>query len=119
MPDETDVLQGRERVTAMPKVNTNPVQRPGGHKLVRSARLGGPAEPGDRRLYLHASHLGRLLDIARSSPTMQVEMRKVGLRVDLYEDEHGHRYEVWAFESVEPRPEQPPDGVAAFFERGG
>lgn len=106
------------RATVMPHVQANPVQRPG-NKLLRRSRVGGPTEPGDRRMYLHSGMLGKLLEIARSSPTSQVQLNSIGIVVELYEDPNGHTYEVWSFESHPPRPEQLPSSIANLVPPGG
>lgn len=106
-----------DRVTVMPRVNANPLQRPG-HTLLRSSRVGGPTERGDRRMYLHSSMLGKLLEVARSSPTSQVQLNSVGILVELYQEPNGHTYEVWTFESNPPRPEQLPASIRNLMSPG-
>lgn len=103
------------KIRIEPRIDASPLQRPGGHRRVRTATIGGVTQPGDRRMYLHVSLLGKLLDIARSSSTSQVELPKVGVKVELYEEPNGHQYEVWSFVSGGPRPEEVPFGVSQFF----
>ena len=102
----------------VPRVNANPLQLPGRDRVVRTVTTAGPDEPGDRSLYLDSRTLAMLLDIARSSATGRVRVPRCGVRVDLYEQPDGHRYEVWRFIGGAPEPEPMP-AVAEALMRGG
>ena len=95
-----------------PEVNKSPLQRGNTDTLLRSATLGGPEKPGDRRVYLSSTMLSKLLDIARSSPMGRVQVDGAGVRVDLYEG-GGHQYEVWTLIGGTPKPKQLPEGIAS------
>lgn len=93
------------------RVNERPLQR-GGDTLLRSATAGGPAEDGDRRMFLDAKLLRQLLAMAESSPMQRVQVERAGLRVDLYCTPAGHQYEVWTFVGADVRPEPLPAALA-------
>ena len=109
--DETDLnpLDPREAI----RVNASPLQSPGRDELVRTAVVGGPELPGDRRVYLSARLLEELLDVARSSSNMRAQIDGAGVRVDLYRDGSGHHYEVWTLVGRRARPEPLPEVVLA------
>jgi len=90
------------------RINSRPLQRPDTDNLIRTTEIAGPSSSGDRRMYLSASVLDSLLAIAKESQTKRVQLDRVGVRVDLYEGEGGHTYEVWSFTSSQPRPEALP-----------
>ena len=92
-------------------VNERPIQSPGLDRRLRTATVAGPEVPGDRRLYLSASLLDALLDVAKASPTKRARIDRVGLRVDKYVDERGSEYEVWTFVGAPPRPEDLPPAI--------
>jgi hypothetical protein len=92
-------------------VNASPLQRPGQDTLLRTAVVGGPDAGGDRRVYLSATLLGKLLEVARSSAMGRVVVGHAGLRVDLYRRDDGHEYEVWSLVGDQPVPERVPDFV--------
>ena len=87
-----------------PEVNRSPLQPGNTDTLLRTATLGGPEKPGDRRVYLSSPMLAKLLDIASSSPMGRVQVDGAGVRVDLYES-GGHQYEVWTLIGGTPKPE--------------
>lgn len=99
------------------QINRTPIQRPGVDRHVRTAMVGGPELPGDRRVYLSADLLGRCLKVAKASPTGRVLLTHAGIRVDLYEDGTGHPYEVWTLVGYGPKPEPAPPWLQAI--RGG
>lgn len=99
------------------RVNKSPMQEPGRDEKLRTATVGGPALEGDRRVFLSADLLGRLLEIARSSPMGRVQVDRAGVQVDLYRRPDGHCYEVWTLIGADPRPEQMPSGFQQFVER--
>lgn len=99
---------------AVLSVNRSPIQTPGLPRLVRTAIVGGPDHPGDRRVYLSADLLGRCLEIARSSPMGRVVLDHAGVRVDLYQRDDGHQYEVWTLIGYGPKPEPVPDFIRGF-----
>jgi hypothetical protein len=112
MADDNDrtalgLLGTRQALT----VNARPLQRPGQDVLLRTAVVGGPDKEGDRRVYLTATLLGTLLDVARSSGLQRVLVDRAGVRVDLYRSATGHEYEVWTLIGGAPRPEPIPDFV--------
>lgn len=94
------------------EVNDSPVQRPTRDRLLKSAVVGGPSMPGDRRIYLSRELLGRVLDVARASLMGRALLDHAGVRVDLYERPDGHRYEIWTLIGIGPKPEQVPEFVA-------
>ena len=106
--DASDLLHPK----IAPQVNHSPLQRGNTDTLLRSATLGGPDKPGDRRVYLSSAMLSKLLEIARSSPMGRVQVDGAGVRVDLYEA-GGHQYEVWTLIGGTPKPEPLPDGIAS------
>lgn len=106
-PTDLDLLDPRGALS----VNENPIQSPGLDRRLRTATVAGPEVPGDRRLYLSASLLDSLLDVAKASPTKRVRLDRVGLRVDLYLDERGSEYEVWTLIGAPPRPEDLPPAI--------
>lgn len=93
------------------RVNASPLQPGTGDTLLRTAVVGGPEAPGDRRIYLSANLLARLLECARSSAMMRVVVDRAGVRVDLYCTPHGHQYEVWTLVGADPRPEPTPEFI--------
>lgn len=103
-PTDLNILDPRNVL----KVNATPVQRPGTDLMLRTATLGGPDKPGDRRVYLSAKLLAQMLDIARTSSMGRVQIDSAGLRVDLYQAGDGHQYEVWTLIGAPPKPEQMP-----------
>ena len=109
MSDQTDLnpLDPRGALA----INARPLQSPGLDRLLRTATVAGPEVGGDRRLYLSATLLGSLLDVAKSSPTRRVRLDRVGLRVDLYLDGRGREYEVWTLIGAPPTPEDLPDAI--------
>jgi hypothetical protein len=94
------------------RVIDNPLQSPGKDKLVRKVVTAGPEMEGDRRIYLSRRMLEHCLEVAKSSPTGRAQLDRAGLEVGLYEDAHGHRYEVWTFTGLGPKPEPLPPGLA-------
>lgn len=94
-------------------VNGSPLQRPGADALLRTAVVGGPDRAGDRRVYLSSVLLGRLLEVARSSPMGRVQVDRAGVRVDLYRRGDGHEYEVWTLVGADPKPEAVPAALQA------
>lgn len=92
-------------------VNASPLQRPGADTLLRTAIVGGPDKPGDRRIYLSVATLSHLLDVARTSPMQRAIVGHAGVRVDLYVTPHGHEYEVWQLVGSQPKAEPVPDLV--------
>ena len=96
------------------RVNERPIQTPGIDRKIRTATVAGPEVGGDRRLYLSATLLAQLLDVARSSPTRRVQIDRVGLRVDLYSDPRNREYEVWTLIGAPPSPEPLPDAIRNF-----
>lgn len=102
-----------------PRVNDNPLQLPGTDTCLKSVVIGGPEEPGDRRLFLDVELLGHLMAMARVSGTRRVEVPRVGVRVDLYQQPNGHRYEVWKFIGANPRPEPLPPVVSSLVRQDG
>jgi hypothetical protein len=112
MPDKpTDLnpLDPREALS----VNGSPLQRAGADTLLRTAVVGGPDRPGDRRVYLSSALLGQLLEVARSSPMGRVQVDRAGVRVDLYRRGDGHEYEVWTLVGADPKPEAMPAALRA------
>lgn len=93
------------------EVNRSPMQRPGMDKLLRTAVVGGPNQGGDRRCYLSTRLLSQLLEVSRSSIMQRVVVDGAGVRVDLYVDPSGHKYEVWTLVGAKPRPEPLPAGL--------
>ena len=108
---ETDL--GMLDVRNVMNVNRSPLQTPGKDRLVRTATVGGPGHGGDRRVFLSSDLLGQLLEVSWSSMTRRVQIDRAGLRVDLYEQPNGHRYEVWTLIGADPRPEPLPTGLAS------
>lgn len=104
MPDETD-LNPLDPNNIL-KVNDRPIQMPGMDQLVRTSVVGGPETSGDRRAFLSAKLLDDLLQRAKTSPTLRVEISRAGVRVDLYKTPSGHQYEVWTLIGANPVPEQ-------------
>lgn len=96
---------------AVMKVNASPLQRPGADKLLRTAVVGGPEKPGDRRIYLSVATLAHLLEVARTSAMQRAIIGHAGVRVDLYATPGGHEYEVWQLVGSQPKPEPVPDLV--------
>lgn len=94
------------------EVNDRPLQHPGTDRRVKTAVAGGPNHAGDRRLYLSAELLRQMLAIAEASPTRRAEVTRAGVRIDLYEQRDGHRYEVWTFIGGDVRPEPMPDAIS-------
>lgn len=110
MPDDKTNLNPLDP-RAVLTVNASPLQRPGADQIVRTAVVGGPNKPGDRRIYLSVATLSQLLDVARSSAMQRVQVDRAGVRVDLYRSDTGHEYEVWSLVGQDPRPETVPDFV--------
>jgi hypothetical protein len=100
-----------QRDAGLMRVSETPLQQPGQDRIIRRSVVAGPDISGDRRWFADAKTLGRLLEIARSSPMMRVEMSHVGVEVTLYERQDGHRYEVWKLVGCDPRPEPAPPFV--------
>ena len=87
-------------------VNEKPITPTAGDVLLRSAEIGGPDQDGDRRLYLDAQTLRKLLSMAEASPTQRVRIDRAGVRVDLWREASGHQFEAWTFIGCDPRPER-------------
>lgn len=99
-------------------VNANPLQRPGTDTLLRTSTVGGPDLPGDRRVFLSARLLDDLLQRAKASPTLRVQIDHAGVRVDLYRQPDGHQYEVWTLIGAPPRAESMPAVIQALVNGG-
>lgn len=95
----------RDRLT---RSTSRPLQLPGRDRVVAESVLGGPESSVDARLILSRAELEQLLDVARSSLTGRVVLRRPGLRVRLFEAPNGHRYEVWSFVAAAMVAEQTP-----------
>jgi hypothetical protein len=108
MSEPTDFAAFDPRLLAL---NERPLQFPGRDELVRTVTVAGPDAPGDRRVFLSTALLEQCLSVARSSLTGRCLLTHAGVRVDLYQDRHGHRYEVWTLVGVGPKPESPPVGL--------
>ena len=108
----------RDRLT---RSTSRPLQLPGRDRVVAESVLGGPSSTVDARLILSRSDLEQLLDVAKSSLTGRVVLRRPGLRVRLFEAPNGHRYEVWSFVAADAVAEQNPifgaDGSIALVAR--
>ena len=100
------------------RIEDRPLQLPGRDRLVRDSTLGGPEVAVDARMILSRADLEAMLDVARSSLTGRVVLKRPGVRVRLFEAPSGHRYEVWTIVASEAEPESHPiigsDGSARF-----
>ena len=101
-----------------PKVNPNPLQKPGTDELLRRGTTGGPDDPGDRIFIADTKTLRHLLEVAQASPLGQAQIPRCGIQVDLHQRRDGSRYEVWRLVGGKPKPVPlPPIGEALL--RGG
>lgn len=100
------------------RVEDRPLQIPGRHRLVRDSTLGGPDVAVDARMILSREDLESMLEVARASLTGRVVLKRPGIRVRLFEDPAGHRYEIWTIVAAEAEAERHPmlglDGSARF-----
>ena len=94
-------------------INTNPLQTSSEHNCIKTVTVAGPSKEGDRRFYLDAATLQRLLDIAKSSLVQRVQIDRAGVQVKLYQQNDGHTYEVWSIVGLQPKPESTMDGLLA------
>ena len=90
------------------KINSNPLQRAGKHKLLREVITPEDGSSGDRSLFLDHRTLAKLLDIARSSDLGRVELRCVRLKVQLWQRQDNSTYETWQLLAAQPEPEKIP-----------
>jgi len=91
------------------RINTNPIQRAGKHRLVREAYVPGDVGGGDdRQMLLDVKTLEHLLDVARESKMSRAMIPCCRLKVQLWQRENGTTYETWTILGGKPRPEPLP-----------
>ena len=100
--DRLDLARLGLTAAGAPRINAQPLQIPGRDKLVRTAEVMGPDEPGDRRVYLSVALLEQCLERARASGVQRCVLHGAGVRVKLFEKPNGDRYEVWELTGIGP-----------------
>lgn len=75
-------------------------------ELVGEHTMGGPLDTSDRRLYLDAATLRRLLELAEASSVRRVQIDGAGVRIRSWRDRHGHVFETWQIIGRSPQPER-------------
>ena len=75
-------------------------------EFVTEKTIGGPLAGKDVRLYLEASALRHLLEVAEASSVKRAQINGVGVKVRLWRTPTGHHYETWQIVGFEPKAER-------------
>lgn len=85
----------------------NPIQSPGGDRLIAETYVPERGHNLDVRIILHEADIEKMLEVARASKTRRLVIQNASIRIRQFVGGDGHAYSCLTLCGSEARPEDP------------